>query len=127
MFWKQLISKVNFISRLQPLLARIKESRNSVVVPIIDVIHDKTFEYQNNGGSYDFELGGFTWSGHFTWIPISTEEERRRGNPYSPTRLLIFILKSVIFWFTILSLIEFIISYTFYFFGVCFINNFSKK
>lgn len=74
------------IDWLQPLLARVKESRNSVVVPIIDVIHDKTFEYQNNGGSYDFELGGFTWSGHFTWIPISQEEERRRGNPYSPTR-----------------------------------------
>ncbi|XP_014252844.1 polypeptide N-acetylgalactosaminyltransferase 1-like isoform X2 [Cimex lectularius] len=71
---------------LEPLLARIKENRKAVVVPIIDVIDDKTFEYQNNGGSFNFEVGGFTWNGHFTWIPVSEEEKIRRGSPEAPTR-----------------------------------------
>ncbi|KAK9505567.1 hypothetical protein O3M35_009587 [Rhynocoris fuscipes] len=70
----------------EPLLARIKEDRRNVVVPIIDVIDDKTFEYQNNGGTYDFEVGGFTWSGHFTWIAVSDEEKTRRKTAEAPTR-----------------------------------------
>uniref|UniRef100_A0A224XDQ8 Polypeptide N-acetylgalactosaminyltransferase n=1 Tax=Panstrongylus lignarius TaxID=156445 RepID=A0A224XDQ8_9HEMI len=70
----------------EPLVARIKEDRKNVVVPIIDVIDDMTFEYQNNGGSYDFEVGGFTWSGHFTWIKVSKEEKIRRQTPEAPTR-----------------------------------------
>ncbi|KAL1123054.1 hypothetical protein AAG570_002142, partial [Ranatra chinensis] len=71
---------------LEPLLQRIKEKRNTVVVPIIDVIDDKTFEYQHNKGSYEFQVGGFTWSGHFTWIDISQEELARRTLPTDPTR-----------------------------------------
>lgn len=74
------------IKWLEPLVQRIWEQRKAVVVPIIDVIDDNTFEYQNNGGSYDFEVGGFTWSGHFTWIPVTDEEKRRRGSPEAPTR-----------------------------------------
>ncbi|XP_073991415.1 polypeptide N-acetylgalactosaminyltransferase 1-like [Rhodnius prolixus] len=70
----------------EPLVARIKEDRTNVVVPIIDVIDDLTFEYQHNGGSYDFEVGGFTWSGHFTWIRVSDEERARRKTPEAPTR-----------------------------------------
>lgn len=68
------------------MLARIKEDRRNVVVPIIDVIDDKTFQYENNGGTYDFEVGGFTWSGHFTWIEVPKEEARRRKSLSSPTR-----------------------------------------
>lgn len=68
------------------MVARIKEDRTNVVVPIIDVIDDLTFEYQHNGGSYDFEVGGFTWSGHFTWIRVSDEERARRKTPEAPTR-----------------------------------------
>lgn len=34
---------------MEPLLARIKESRNSVLVPIIDVIDAKDFHYSVNG------------------------------------------------------------------------------
>uniref|UniRef100_A0A0A9ZCM1 Polypeptide N-acetylgalactosaminyltransferase n=1 Tax=Lygus hesperus TaxID=30085 RepID=A0A0A9ZCM1_LYGHE len=71
---------------LPPLLARIKEDRKNVVVPIIDVIDDKNFQYQNNGGTYDFEVGGFTWNGHFTWIETPPEEARRRKSLAHPTR-----------------------------------------
>lgn len=38
---------------LQPLLARVQESREAVVVPLIDVISSKTFEYQTDGYGFD--------------------------------------------------------------------------
>ncbi|XP_042239465.1 polypeptide N-acetylgalactosaminyltransferase 1-like [Homarus americanus] len=70
---------------MEPLLQRIKESRSAVLVPIIDVVDDKTLEYYHGNGRY-FQVGGFTWSGHFTWIDISEEEQKRRGSPVGPTR-----------------------------------------
>ncbi|KAK8404121.1 hypothetical protein O3P69_000290 [Scylla paramamosain] len=70
---------------MEPLLQRIKESRSAVLVPIIDVIDDSTLEYYHGNGRY-FQVGGFTWSGHFTWIEISEKEQRRRGSPVGPTR-----------------------------------------
>lgn len=70
---------------LQPLLARIKENPLAFVVPIIDVIDDKTLEYYHGNGNY-FQVGGFTWSGHFTWIDISQSELVRRGSAIGPTR-----------------------------------------
>ena len=54
---------------VQPLLHRIKEEPRAFVVPIIDVIDDKTMEYYHGNGVY-FQIGGFTWSGHFNWIDI---------------------------------------------------------
>ena len=70
---------------LEPLLARIKENNKAFVVPIIDVIDDKTLEYYHGNGNY-FQVGGFTWSGHFTWVDISPSELARRGSPIAPTR-----------------------------------------
>ena len=70
---------------LEPLLARIKENPLAFVVPIIDVIDDKTLEYYHGNGNY-FQVGGFTWSGHFTWIDISQSELARRGSPIGATR-----------------------------------------
>ena len=59
---------------LRPLLQRIKDEPKSFVVPIIDVIDDKTMQYYNGNGNY-FQIGGFTWSGHFTWIDIPDHEK----------------------------------------------------
>merc|ERR550519_378035 len=70
---------------LEPLLHRIKENRMAVVVPIIDGIDDKTLEYFHTNGTY-YMVGGFSWSGHFTWINVSPEEAVRRGSPIGPTR-----------------------------------------
>lgn len=70
---------------LEPLLARIKENPKAFVVPIIDVIDDKTLEYYHGNGNY-FQVGGFTWSGHFTWVDIPPSELARRGSPIAPTR-----------------------------------------
>lgn len=71
--------------RVEPLLHRIKEKRDAVVCPIIDVIDDKTFEYYATNLEY-FQVGGFTWNGHFTWIEISETEEKRKKSEISPTR-----------------------------------------
>ncbi|XP_059168211.1 probable N-acetylgalactosaminyltransferase 9 isoform X2 [Physella acuta] len=49
---------------IEPLLSRIAEDRTAVLCPIIDAIDDKTLEYSSNGG---YQIGGFTWSLHFTW------------------------------------------------------------
>lgn len=38
---------------LQPLLGRIEESPNAVVVPLIDVISSRTFEYEADGYGFD--------------------------------------------------------------------------
>ncbi|XP_059479627.1 polypeptide N-acetylgalactosaminyltransferase 1 isoform X2 [Neocloeon triangulifer] len=70
---------------LEPLLQRIKESRTSVLIPIIDVISEKTFEY-SHVHSENFEVGGFTWSGHFTWVHVPEEEKIRRGGAIGATR-----------------------------------------
>merc|ERR1719232_1602165 len=64
---------------LEPLLARIHENPMAFVVPIIDVIDDKTLEYYHGNGNY-FQIGGFTWSGHFTWIDIPDHEKDRTGH-----------------------------------------------
>ena len=79
---------------------RIKENPKAFVVPIIDVIDDKTLEYYHGNGNYFqvfpgnpqkwllliFQVGGFTWSGHFTWVDIPPSELARRGSPIAPTR-----------------------------------------
>ena len=71
---------------LRPLLQRIKDEPKSFVVPIIDVIDDKTLQYYNGNGIY-FQIGGFTWSGHFTWIDIPEREKARTNyNPVAPVR-----------------------------------------
>ncbi|XP_046388816.1 polypeptide N-acetylgalactosaminyltransferase 1 isoform X2 [Ischnura elegans] len=70
---------------LEPLLQRIKEYRRAVLVPIIDVIDDQTLEYFHSNGKF-FQVGGFTWSGHFTWVDVPKREVDRRGNPIGPTR-----------------------------------------
>ncbi|KAG4066270.1 hypothetical protein HA402_000494 [Bradysia odoriphaga] len=62
---------------LEPLLQRIKESRTSVLVPIIDVIDAKDFHYSVNGYKH-FQVGGFSWGGHFDWIDVTDREKERR-------------------------------------------------
>lgn len=53
---------------LQPLLARIAESRSTVAVPIIDIINSDTFEYSAS----PLVRGGFNWGLHFKWENLPT-------------------------------------------------------
>lgn len=62
---------------IEPLLDRIRESPTSVLVPIIDVIDSKDFQYSTNGFT-SFQVGGFTWNGHFDWIDVSKREKQRK-------------------------------------------------
>uniref|UniRef100_A0A5F8G3S7 Polypeptide N-acetylgalactosaminyltransferase n=1 Tax=Monodelphis domestica TaxID=13616 RepID=A0A5F8G3S7_MONDO len=69
---------------LEPLLARIKESRKTVVCPIIDLISDDNFEY--TAGS-DMTYGGFNWKLNFRWYPVPQREmDRRKGDRTLPVR-----------------------------------------
>jgi polypeptide N-acetylgalactosaminyltransferase len=70
---------------IQPLLHRIKQEPGAFVVPVIDVIDDKTLEYYQGNSDY-VQLGGFRWDGHFNWIDIPHHELARRGSSVSPTR-----------------------------------------
>lgn len=62
---------------LEPLLQRIQEKPTSVLVPIIDVIEAKNFFYSTNGYE-SFQIGGFTWDGHFDWHDIPERERARQ-------------------------------------------------
>ncbi|KAI4811301.1 hypothetical protein KUCAC02_014213 [Chaenocephalus aceratus] len=69
---------------LEPLLARIKQDKSTVVCPIIDVISDDTFEYM--AGS-DMTYGGFNWKLNFRWYPVPQREmDRRKGDRTLPVR-----------------------------------------
>lgn len=90
---------------MEPLLSRIEEDRTAVLVPIIDVIEANNFAYSTNGkltffhsfntlsennfgvlGDSSFQVGGFTWSGHFTWIDVQNPEDKGEVRPIkSPT------------------------------------------
>ncbi|KAH1011564.1 hypothetical protein HUJ04_000907 [Dendroctonus ponderosae] len=70
---------------IEPLLARIEEDRTAVLVPIIDVIEATNLGYSTNG-ELNFQVGGFSWSGHFTWIDIQDENDKGKVKPVkSPT------------------------------------------
>ena len=60
------------VNWLQPLLARIKESRTNVVTPIIDVINADNFNYSPS----PLVRGGFNWGMNFKWEGLTSRVER---------------------------------------------------
>ncbi|VDD93151.1 unnamed protein product [Enterobius vermicularis] len=70
---------------LEPLLARIKEERTAVLCPVIDHISAETMSYSGSAGVSS--VGGFWWSLHFTWDPVSIAEKKRRKTKTEPVRL----------------------------------------
>ncbi|CAH2056184.1 unnamed protein product, partial [Iphiclides podalirius] len=67
---------------LRPLLQRIRHKRDAVLTPLIDVIDQATFRLD---AAEHFQVGGFTFMGHFTWIEVPEREKKRRGSNISPT------------------------------------------
>jgi len=61
---------------VEPLLAKIKENRSNVVMPVIDEISEVDFHY--NAVPEPFQRGVFKWRLEFTWRPIPDYEEMRR-------------------------------------------------
>ncbi|KAG5882553.1 hypothetical protein JTB14_007160 [Gonioctena quinquepunctata] len=83
----------------EPLLSRIEDESTAVLVPIIDVIEATNLAYSTNGDS-SFQVGGFSWSGHFTWIDIQNEEDKHKLTPVkSPTMAGgLFAIDRKFFW-----------------------------
>ncbi|EDW01816.1 polypeptide N-acetylgalactosaminyltransferase 1 [Drosophila grimshawi] len=69
----------------EPLLQRIKDSRTSVLVPIIDVIDSVDFQYSTNGYK-SFQVGGFQWNGHFDWVNLPEREKLRQSRECNQPR-----------------------------------------
>ena len=69
---------------LEPLLARIKEDSKLAVVPDIEVISWKNFEYSSDKGSDN--RGIFSWELMFNWGPLPDSEKKRRKSPIDPIR-----------------------------------------
>ncbi|KAK7488756.1 hypothetical protein BaRGS_00020053 [Batillaria attramentaria] len=68
---------------LEPMLDRIAENSSTVVVPVIDAINDKTFEF-NFQPARGTNVGTFTWNLSFSWMPIPDRERRRRKRDIDP-------------------------------------------
>ncbi|XP_013176979.1 PREDICTED: uncharacterized protein LOC106124647 isoform X3 [Papilio xuthus] len=67
---------------LRPLLQRIRHKRDAVLTPLIDVLDQTTFQLD---AAEHFQVGGFTFMGHFTWIDVPEREKKRRGSDIDPT------------------------------------------
>ncbi|KAJ8706940.1 hypothetical protein PYW08_011074 [Mythimna loreyi] len=67
---------------MRPLLERVKHKRDAVVTPIIDVINQSTFEFE---APETYQVGGFSFMGHFTWTDVPEREKKRRGSDIAPT------------------------------------------
>jgi polypeptide N-acetylgalactosaminyltransferase len=44
------------------------------------------------------QVGGFTWSGHFTWVVVPEAERARRGSSVAPTRYVASVWPFVLKW-----------------------------
>lgn len=55
---------------IEPLLDRIRYSKNIVSMPVIDIINADTFQYSSS----PLVRGGFNWGLHFKWdnLPVDT-------------------------------------------------------
>lgn len=58
-----------FTGWLEPLLERIAQDPSTIASPVVDHIHDSTFEYIAQD-IYDLRIGGFSWDMTFKWIGI---------------------------------------------------------
>ncbi|XP_001607575.2 polypeptide N-acetylgalactosaminyltransferase 1 [Nasonia vitripennis] len=69
---------------LSPLLHRIKARPNAVLIPVIDVIDAKTLEYKLAARGSHMPIGGFKWTGDFTWINMEDSPKRTTASPIDP-------------------------------------------
>ncbi|XP_055346582.1 LOW QUALITY PROTEIN: probable N-acetylgalactosaminyltransferase 9 [Paramacrobiotus metropolitanus] len=68
---------------LEPILQRIKESPQTMICPMIDVISDHSLTYSSTGHG---SSGGFWWSLHFKWVSMQAAENKRRKSNVEPYR-----------------------------------------
>ena len=66
---------------LVPLLTRLKDKPTEAVVPVIDIINQKSLEYTWVG----LNKGGFTWGLSFKWLPLNEHlwsDNHRKVEPF---------------------------------------------
>lgn len=68
---------------LEPLLDRIVQDDTRVVSPVVDSIHEDTFEYVAQDIN-DLRIGGFNWNLRFVWEGIPQEVFSERKHPAAP-------------------------------------------
>lgn len=73
--------------RLEPILQRIKDKRNAVVCPVIDMISDDSMAYLGGAAG---GIGTFWWSLHFKMDPMPERERKRRKNSQTDPIMLVF-------------------------------------
>ena len=76
-----------FLGWLPPLLSRISESKTNVVVPIIDVIDDTTFEILAVP-AFPPSTGGFDWGLQFIWRGAPQNGHVTPNRTHEPVRLV---------------------------------------
>lgn len=69
---------------LEPLLDRVARKQRTVVSPLVDRIHDVTFELISPNYLNEVFAGGFSWSLDFGWFPLPKRKLKFRRNPTSP-------------------------------------------
>ncbi|KAL4707826.1 hypothetical protein ACJJTC_001772 [Scirpophaga incertulas] len=73
------------IGWLKPLLDRISKDPTVVASPVVDTIHDSTFEYTPQNTN-EILVGGFNWKLKFKWNPIPHNVLIKRKNVASPIK-----------------------------------------
>lgn len=63
---------------LEPLLARIKENKKSVVCPIIDIISEDSFGYTK---TFESSWGAFNWMLSFQWYSSRPRPDAKPSDP----------------------------------------------
>ena len=69
---------------LEPLAYHIKQHPKAVAIPSIDSIDHTSLEFHGSPGGVHISVGGFTWSGHFTWESYKGQGSRKASDP-APT------------------------------------------
>ncbi|CAG9786599.1 unnamed protein product [Diatraea saccharalis] len=73
------------IGWLEPLLDSIAQDPTTVTSPMVDDIHDSTFEYMAQNTNEIF-LGGFNWELKFKWKPVPHDILAKRDQPAAPIK-----------------------------------------
>ena len=71
---------------LEPLAYHIKNNPKAVAIPSIDSIDHNTLEFFGSPGGVHISVGGFTWSGHFTWEGYKDAPRDRKASDPAPRR-----------------------------------------
>ena len=84
----------------EPLAQHIKDNPSAIAIPSIDSIDHTTLEFRGHPGGIDISVGGFTWSGHFTWENYRSPADRKASDP-APTPTMaggLFAMDRKFFW-----------------------------